>query len=39
MRSECLQEACPFWAGDGRVCICVLMDLDPPEAPPEDEEQ
>lgn len=24
---ECKQELCEYWTGDGRVCMCVLLDL------------
>lgn len=26
--NSCKQELCPNWSGDGRVCPCVLFDLD-----------
>lgn len=28
--SDCAQELCPNWGGDGRVCPCALFDLDQP---------
>lgn len=31
MTGPCEMELCPNWSGDGRVCPCVLFDLDPPE--------
>jgi len=29
---RCGQEMCPYWGGDGNVCLCALFDLDPPES-------
>lgn len=26
---KCRQEECPAWTGDGRVCACVLVGLEP----------
>lgn len=28
--TDCAQEQCPNWGGDGRVCPCALFDIDPP---------
>ena len=28
--TACAQEMCPHWTGDGRVCVCVLLDIEPP---------
>ena len=28
--SRCAQELCPNWGGDGRVCPCVALDIEPP---------
>lgn len=28
---RCKQELCPNWTGDGRVCMCALLDIEPPE--------
>ena len=30
--ADCAQELCPNWSGDGRVCPCALLDLEPPSA-------
>lgn len=30
--TACDEELCPNWGGDGRVCNCVLLDLEPGEA-------
>jgi hypothetical protein len=30
--ARCDQELCPNWGGDGRVCECVQLDLEPGEA-------
>lgn len=29
--SDCRQELCENWSGDGNVCPCALFDLEPPE--------
>lgn len=31
--SDCAQEMCENWSGDGRVCPCVLLDLEGDERP------
>lgn len=28
---KCRQELCSAWTGDGRVCACVLVGLEPGE--------
>ena len=28
--TDCVQELCPNWSGDGRVCPCAVLDLTPP---------
>jgi hypothetical protein len=30
MSERCAQEMCPNWTGDGRVCACVMLGLEPP---------
>lgn len=32
--TDCAQEMCPNWSGDGRVCPCALFDLEPPRLDP-----
>jgi hypothetical protein len=27
--ARCDQELCPNWGGDGRVCECVQLDIEP----------
>ncbi len=27
---RCEQELCPNWTGDGQVCVCALLDIEPP---------
>lgn len=29
MRDRCEQELCRNWGGDGLVCVCSLLDLEP----------
>lgn len=31
--SDCYQELCPNWSGDGRVCPCVAMGIEPEDGP------
>lgn len=28
--ARCRQELCQNWSGDGNVCPCAMLDLDPP---------
>jgi hypothetical protein len=32
-QGHCAQELCANWSGDGRVCPCVLLDLEGDERP------
>ena len=32
--ADCAQELCPNWSGDGRVCPCALLDIEPPRVDP-----
>jgi hypothetical protein len=29
--TDCQQELCPNWSGDGNVCPCAIFDIDPPK--------
>lgn len=32
--TACNQEMCPNWGGDGRVCACALLEIEPRILPP-----